>query len=973
MEFCFESSVAASKWATDEPGPETGAISNGNSSSRYSKKMDAHPKGKPPFFCPIISSPKEQNFIAGRQSVCRLAMVVHPTPKQQSRRRHEQRRSRGRRWSGRRDSLLAHKKKRENSRGAATAEVPATRSRELGVLNRVHSRAAGHGEAVGPRDPRRAGGISEKDSSHLPPPLAAAPLHTLLAEEGRLAAAGVARARSREDISPVFARPLRRAGRVHRKFSAPDHGGEPAVIKPPEPGTSHTSAARDVARTKTDRGLQGDQPTSAAARPVSPGAAARPGEKNDSRGNNYKCQKFLKNTNFSEDFSQRKQSATNRQLPDAEKTGAPNFNLNSNFYLESDEPQKGSALLNKGERHAKANLASKELTLLELRCPGSNLDEYLSFPSAFTFEEGLRCPRARRTDRGPPGWECWPLDVPDVPTMSYQRLKALPNVDLSKREKMLQAVTWCTDITEFRKLFLSEDWNFFTNNAPQRTRDFEREVSLLLKLNYVTPMSRRRFKCVIKGFCVPKVKKLTKRTILDARAVGDAQRKPPRVELATLEDVEECVRAYNFVTELDGKGWFHQHGLAEEISEYFGLQIGKSRLAWTRLPMGWSYSVFIAHSVAQFLADFQLAEGVRILVYIDNIYIFSNTKEEASATVKSFLERCASVGAVFEVSTPTTTDAIVLGARVDMNEKTLQLPGDFIEKLTAVRTQIRLLFGNGGVTNRLLWKLFGGLMWGARIYKQYLYNYPRFTAWLSKRAKDLQDREELWDAPCHIWPKAMEDLEALCDAIITATPRSVQLPSGLCHTLHTDASDVGHGVVHDSTLLNCVRGNRFSNTMKRHTIALRELYGAVAGVKDAIHSRPEIQHVILWVDNTNAATWIAKGKANTFFGNRLLGELYAVLGERTIEVHWEPSASNPADHPSRQPHKYDGMCVPNSATLFDSCARSMSTKSSKAATKLPFELSSSITQANVFPKKVEQNMKAMGPRTASSMHSPQCA
>jgi len=468
----------------------------------------------------------------------------------------------------------------------------------------------------------------------------------------------------------------------------------------------------------------------------------------------------------------------------------------------------------------------------------------------------------------------------------------------------------------------------------------------LVELDYVKPWSRRKIKCMIKGFCVPKLKKKTKRTILDARAVGDAQKGPPSVTLATLEDVEDCVRQYAYVAELDGKGWFHQHGLADQVAEYFGLQIGNRRLVWTRLPMGWSYSVFIAHSVAEFLTDFTLPEGVRVLVYIDNVYVFSCDEQNAARTIDAFLERCRSVGATFEITTPVGTEATVLGARVDMNEKTIRLTDDFISKLTIVRNEMKELFKDAKVTNRLMWKLFGGLMWGARVLKKLLFEYPRFSAWLSRRAQDLHEKDELWDYPCHIWPRAREDLERLCDEILNAKPRSVRLPSGLRHTLHTDASDVGHGVVHDSAFLRCVKGNRFSNAMKGHTIALRELYGAVAGVRDAVAMRPEIQHLVLWVDNTNTETWIRKGKANTFFGNRLLKELFACLEGRTIEVHWEPSEANPADLPSRHPHKFDGMRAPKSAT--ESSARGLSTKSSKAANKLSLELCSLVGQSDVF-------------------------
>ena len=104
------------------------------------------------------------------------------------------------------------------------------------------------------------------------------------------------------------------------------------------------------------------------------------------------------------------------------------------------------------------------------------------------------------------------------------------------------------------------------------------------------------------------------------------------MNLPSHADVDECERDYDYFVELDGKGWFHQFGLGKGIPAYFTLMMGSRAYQWNRLPMGWSYSVWIAQKTSEFLADFELPLGVKILVYIDNIYIFGKTPQRPSRT-----------------------------------------------------------------------------------------------------------------------------------------------------------------------------------------------------------------------------------------------------------------------------------------------------------------------------------------------------
>jgi len=508
---------------------------------------------------------------------------------------------------------------------------------------------------------------------------------------------------------------------------------------------------------------------------------------------------------------------------------------------------------------------------------------------------------------GPPGWEKWKLDVPDVPTLDYEQLQSLDSVSNEKRRDMCQAVDWCTNAESFRSR-LRPDWKFPTTE--RRSTDFESAQEELKRDKYISPIDQRDIKCAIKAFSVPKIKKKTRRAILDARPVNEGMKEVPHVKLPSQEDIDECVRTYQYFVELDGKGWFHQFDLSPEIRAYFTIRLGKRSYRWHRMPMGWAYSVWIAQKTSEFLADFSLPNGVRIIVYIDNIYIFGNEKENINAAVKLFLERCQKVNAQFSITTPLTQVGIVLGMQVDLNSKTVKLPEDFVMKIKKAQINLDGLFDNASVHTRLLWKLFGCLQWGARVQHSHMYKYPRYTAWLSHRARQLQMDPALWDRGCRIWPKALSDLHRLCVDICENIPRIVTKPSDQKHTVFTDASNVGYGVVHEKTGRSF--GKRWTVDMTRHCIAIKELYGAVRGIIDTVNCYPDTKHVHLVIDNTNVVSWITKRRAACFFGNRLLKDLFEALGHRTISTEWIPSADNPADAPSRTPWNFgDGMSEPD--------------------------------------------------------------
>ena len=513
----------------------------------------------------------------------------------------------------------------------------------------------------------------------------------------------------------------------------------------------------------------------------------------------------------------------------------------------------------------------------------------------------------RPPDQMPPGTSSWDLDVPVIDRMDYAELRRLPAHDAALREEALAGVDLVDDPEKFTALFRVPTTELMKGKHKRlRSYAFEQYLPKLKARDYVSEISARRVKSVIKGFCQQKPKKELNRAVLDGRPINEAQRKPPSVKLTDLNDIEAAVRGYDYYCELDGKGFFHQFGMHKDVCAFWVLLMGGKKYMWTRMPMGWSYSVRVAHNVCLLLASFD--SGCIILCYIDNVYIFGKSRAEVDEAVAIFLQRCKQVRATFEISTPTTTAGTILGVHCDLSEKTLSMPEKFVGKLKALESQIEDLFKNEFVPTRLLWKLFGNVNWSVRALDIHTYPYTRFYAWLSERARLLHEKPHLWDRPCHIWPKALADLKALTSAVIKNKPRYLlHATSGRLHTVFADASNVGMGVVHASDLLRDVLAMRWTESMRKHTIALRELYAAVMAVHDSVRRIPRLGHLLLKEDNTNCIAWLRKKRANTFFGNRLLAELYGALGRTFLEIDYVASDQQLADHPSRYPHLYRGF------------------------------------------------------------------
>ena len=99
-------------------------------------------------------------------------------------------------------------------------------------------------------------------------------------------------------------------------------------------------------------------------------------------------------------------------------------------------------------------------------------------------------------------------------------------------------------------------------------------------------------------FSVPKADQQSARAILNAKQISRLSKNPPAVRLPNLPDVLRRIDSLKprYIGTGDFRHWFHQIPLAEQIQRYFTVTNGQ-QWNWCTLPMGYSFSPYIAQSV----------------------------------------------------------------------------------------------------------------------------------------------------------------------------------------------------------------------------------------------------------------------------------------------------------------------------------------------------------------------------------------
>ena len=528
----------------------------------------------------------------------------------------------------------------------------------------------------------------------------------------------------------------------------------------------------------------------------------------------------------------------------------------------------------------------------------------------YEFEEyypNWLLPLTRKTSEGasrrdslggqlPSEWRSWPTD--DFPTarIDVQRMSDLAQLsgDSEVEARWSVARAWLED---------HHNWSSSPEAMAEQRRKHARALpspqiegvlESLVAAGILCEVPRKYVKLYLQSFVIPKPSKRRVRVILNCIPVNEMYESIPKVQLPGRADIIDKVRNNEYFLEGDGKSYFNQYTLGEEVRRFMGVRVSGRNFLWSTGPMGWSPMPYVGQSGLQVLMQDpkDADDGISKMGYIDNVYICGVQEQKVVESWERMQERCANVGATFLLTHPPQHSGTILGVFVDFKEKTISLDPKYVEKIQLLRDNLLVL---EVLTHREVWKIFGNICWSTGILGIGMCCFPRFWFWLLRRASCLTAKPELWDLPVFMRDEVRKDLEALLDTILENKPFSVRSEPAPGYELYFDASLCGIGAV--SPQIPGYYARPTSKRERSRKIAFCELAAFAAGLRWATRMRPQVRYWTVYTDNQNVFSWWRKKTGPSAAHCHLLRNIRSL--PVSVVLKWLPSEQNLADEASR--------------------------------------------------------------------------
>jgi hypothetical protein len=455
---------------------------------------------------------------------------------------------------------------------------------------------------------------------------------------------------------------------------------------------------------------------------------------------------------------------------------------------------------------------------------------------------------------------------------------------------------------------------------------------------------------VVNGiFAVDKDGGQAQRLIINAIPANTVFADPPRTELPNPELIAALVlerAAQLYVAKCDISNYYHQLALPDWLRPFFalppvrrddlGLDGDADERVWPccrTLPMGWSWSVFLAQqahlNILSQSSDFPASASVcrsndsrvdraRFLVYIDDVAFFASDEVSCRRLQDSYLRICERWNLHVKLSKtvrPSILGVEVLGVLVDGFHRVVGVSPQKLARLVQRTTDV---LHRGSATGLEIEQLLGSWSWS------FLVRRPAFATFSAAyRFAAIAKRRTF-----SIWPSVRDELLIACGLapLLFATLDSPLLD----RVVASDASETGLGVAaarsdvsvvaqlvdllppqpvpeidsSASDLLAALRWRTIASSrwQRAEHIAIGEARAAttatrwVASLPAAAHAR-----ILLLLDSAAVAGAVSKGRSSNFTILRSLRRISAIALSRNCRfvIRWIPSALNAADHPSR--------------------------------------------------------------------------
>lgn len=422
-----------------------------------------------------------------------------------------------------------------------------------------------------------------------------------------------------------------------------------------------------------------------------------------------------------------------------------------------------------------------------------------------------------------------------------------------------------------------------------------RELPALRSAGLLAPIRRRDVEEYMDLFKVLKTEDKS-RLIGNAIPTNKRMRPPPPCELAPPPEIAQRSGGWRFFTTVDVRHMFYTFSLSPAVAAWFAIHDRDGTVeAFSRMPMGWTYAMYIAQRVSSAIARWvmQRVPGTSVEAYVDGWILRAHStavsQRVTAALLCLLLYLHVPVNWPKSTLTPSTTAEFV-GVEHDSDRQGYRVLTSWQHELTewyAERAGRRwtwrdVLVYAGCVT--WVWYVRGDPMAELRAVFD-------LVGWAVATAKST------WDDACPFTPTAEHDrFMAHATADVWVPYRAT---GGQRTFAETDATPHQYGHVFTSAVRDVLAtcGGRFIEPLAIH---LAETLGAVITISHAAVVTPDTR-LVLGIDNEVARSVLRKGHSPVPALNALAlaGHRAARDGGLVVVPYRVNTHRNLADAPSR--------------------------------------------------------------------------
>jgi hypothetical protein len=384
------------------------------------------------------------------------------------------------------------------------------------------------------------------------------------------------------------------------------------------------------------------------------------------------------------------------------------------------------------------------------------------------------------------------------------------------------------------------------------------------------------------------INKVSLRTIFHTKGINVGGSHAPPVNLSSFPEWLAEFKDAEYLWTTDMRHFFHQFGLAEDIRKYFTVLCRGNRFRCACLPMGWTWSPFIAQSLAWWLAvgdeSFEWQElprvythnQVKIIIWYDNL-LFGGKKADVMKLREAFLARTVWInGTIKEESNSDEGPVTFVG--VDLRPAT---PDKRIQWGLAQKTKSKLMkhlemFRAEREISKKKWETIRGqIVWSFWALQQNFFALTPLFKWKTLETRRYSEViiiiEEIMQ---HEWEEMSANKEPF--------------------SIFCDASTKGWGAVTRD-------GVEFSGKFRQLFTSADMFYLEAIAVKQAVMSAPNDRAIGIVTDNMALMHSINRGATACPRTARVLQEAYIIMRNKgcTWTATYIGTKENPADNPSR--------------------------------------------------------------------------